>query len=165
VRFELGEKGSGIAGVGTEIGLHCANNLKTSWQRYHLTTWSGDQNRVKYVSHAGSKLAATELFFPTRICLKPRSWTVSSGDPINFVLANVNPMKFTESKSVSWTLPVQVRNLQTTTFFQSEHGGLQYLLMDDFLGGPSQRNLLTVRFSCLHGSPMNSYSSVRFQMY
>jgi hypothetical protein len=40
----------------------------------------------KSVSHAGSKLAATELFFPIRICLKPRSWTVSSGDPINFVL-------------------------------------------------------------------------------
>jgi len=35
----------------------------------------------------------------------------------------------TESKSVSLNLPVQVRNLQTTSLFLSEHGSLEDLLM------------------------------------
>jgi len=44
----------------------------------------------------------------------------------------------TESKSVPLILPVYVRNIQTTPFFVlSEHGCLEDLLMDNFLGGTS----------------------------
>jgi hypothetical protein len=47
---------------------------------------------------------------------------VSSAPRLNCVLAKMVPT--TESKSVSWTVPVQVRNLPVTTIrFLSEHSG------------------------------------------
>jgi len=98
--------------------------------------------------------------FPIRICLKTRSWTVSSANQPNFVLAKVSTT--TEAKSVSFTLPLGTGSKPTDDLFvlywntaalkiyswfpqRSISTGLSCMLTRQ---NQNLSSLLTMRFSC-----------------